>query len=147
MCAFSGRNRSRERVSGRVGGFLSLRLSDKRPSSKKKQKKPASRHWGCHLLANMLSVIFCALGSPSGAGPHGSPAHANRTNPSWTCLSVSLSSISLSVCFSPLPSSLPSTFCSTVHQAVLSPCSLIYFTLCPLISPPLSLSLSPSLWG
>lgn len=46
---------------------------------------------GCHLLANMLSVIFCAQGSPSRAGPHGNLAHANRTNPSRTCLSVSLS--------------------------------------------------------
>lgn len=46
---------------------------------------------GCHLLANMLSVIFCAQGSPSRAGPHGSLTHANRTNPSRTCLSVSLS--------------------------------------------------------
>lgn len=99
---------------------------------------------GCHLLANMLSVIFCALGLPSRAGPHGSPAHANRTNPSRTCLSVSLSSISLSPPLSP-PFPHPTSFLhvrSTVRQPVLSPRSLIYFTLCPLISPSLSISLT-----
>lgn len=97
---------------------------------------------GCHLLANMLSVIFCALGLPSGAGPHGSLAHANRTNPSRTCLSISLSSISTS------PPCSPSFLrvCSTVRQPILSLCSLIYFTLCPLISS-LSLPLSPSFFS
>lgn len=92
---------------------------------------------GCHLLANMLSVISCAGGSPSAAGPHGSQAHANRTNPSRTCLSVSLSP-SL---FHPPPTAPPHTppplyVSPTVRQPVLSPCSLIYFTLCPLIPPP-----------
>lgn len=53
--------------------------------------------------------------------------------------------------FTPPPLLLPplSSFlhvCSTVRQPVLSLCSRIYFTLCPLVSPPLplSLSLSPS---
>lgn len=92
---------------------------------------------GCHLLANMLSVIFCALGSPSKAGPHGSPAHANRTNPSRTCLSVSLSP-SFSCLLNP-----PSlSFFSSVRQAVLSLRSRIYFSLCPLVSPPLCVCLS-----
>lgn len=75
----------------------------------------------------------------SGAGPHGSPAHANKTNPSWTRLSVSLFSIPLS----PSPSSFflffP-LFYVFARQCVSLPRlarSLIYFTLCPLISPPL----------
>ncbi len=116
----------------RISGFLLSALPDKGPLQTRSSP-------GCHLLANMLSVIFCAVGPPSGAGPHGSPAHANRTNPSRTCLSVSLSP-SLSLVSPLLPSSLH--VCSTVRQPVLSPCSFIYFTLCPLISPPLSLSLS-----
>ena len=109
-----------------ISGFLLSEHPDKRPLQTRSRQ-------GCHLLANMLSVIFCALGSSSRAGPHGSLAHANRTNPSRTCLSVSLSSISLS----PPHSSSFLRVCSTVRQPVLSPCSLIYFTLCPLISPPL----------
>lgn len=71
---------------------------------------------GCHLLANMLSVIFCALGLPSGAGPHGNPAHANRTNPSRTCLSVSLSSIS------PPPLPAPLLFSVFARQCVSLSC-------------------------
>lgn len=68
----------------RISGFFLSAHPDKGPLQTWSSQ-------GCHLLANMLSVIFCALGSPSKAGPHGSPAHANRTNPSRTCLSVSLS--------------------------------------------------------
>lgn len=67
-----------------ISGFFLSAHPDKGPLQTRSSQ-------GCHLLANMLSVIFCALGSPSKAGPHGSPAHANRTNPSRTCLSVSLS--------------------------------------------------------
>lgn len=82
-----------------------------------------TRTWqGCHLFANTLSVIFCAPGSPGRAGPHGRPTHANGTNPSQTCLSVSVS-----LWF-------PPSLHSTVRQPALYPCSLIYFTLCPLFS-------------
>lgn len=66
-----------------ISGFFLSAHPDKGPLQTRSSQ-------GCHLLANMLSVIFCAPGSPSKAGPHGSPAHANRTNPSRTCLSVSL---------------------------------------------------------
>lgn len=111
-----------------ISGFFLSAHPDKGPLQTRSSQ-------GCHLLANMLSVIFCALGSPSKAGPHGSPAHANRTNPSRTCLSVSLSP-SFSCLLIPLLS-----FFFSVRQAVLSFCSRIYFSLCPLVSPPLSLSL------
>lgn len=96
---------------------------------------------GCHLLANMLSVIFCALGLLSGAGPHGSLAHANRTNPSRTCLSVSLSSIS------PPPLPAPLLFSAFARQCVSLSClfalsSISLFV--HLFPPSLFLSLSRS---
>lgn len=121
-----------------ISGFFLSARPDKGPLQTRSSQ-------GCHLLANMLSVIFCALGSPSKAGPHGSPAHANRTNPSRTCLSVSLSPS-----FSCLLNPPPPSFFSSVRQAVLSLRSRIYFSLCPLVSPPLCVCLSfsvPELQG
>jgi len=94
---------------------------------------------GCHLSANMLSVIFCAKAGardPRGSPPPLPPAHADRTSPSRTRPSVSLSLPSI-----PPPCFFSSTF-ARQRQPVLSPRSLIHFTLCPLKSPPLSLSLS-----
>lgn len=128
--------RERERVVSlhctHISGFFLSAHPDKGPLQTRSSQ-------GCHLLANMLSVIFCALGSPSKAGAHGSPAHANRTNPSRTCLSVSLSP-SFSCLLIPLLS-----FFFSVRQAVLSFCSRIYFSLCPLVSPTPPPSVRPEL--
>lgn len=133
----TGGEREGEMVVGRIGGILPSACPDKGPLQTRSRQ-------GCHLLANMLSVIFCALGSPGGAGPHGSPAHANRTNPSRTCLSVSLSpSLSSSVFSSFSPHPFP--FSTFARQCVrpprlpaLSSISLFVHSF-PLLSLPLSL--------
>lgn len=129
----------------RISGFLLSARPDKGPLQTRSSQ-------GCHLLANMLSVIFCALGSPSGAGPHGSPAHANRTNPSRTCLSVSLSP---SFPLSPSHLSPPLLSSTFARQCVSLSCLLalssisLFVHLFPLLSPSLSLRLRPrrQCWG
>lgn len=87
-----------------------------------------SKYVKCYLLCSRLAELS--------TDPHGSPAHANRTNPSRSCLSVSLSSVSLLA--APISSfsffSFSLHVCSTVRQPVLSPHC---FPLCPLISPSL----------
>lgn len=116
-----------------ISGFFLSARPDKGPLQTRSSQ-------GCHLLANMLSVIFCALGSPSKAGPHGSPAHANRTNPSRTCLSVSLSP-SFSCLLNPPP---PLSFPQCVKLSCLFALASIslFVHLFPLLCVCVSLSLS-----
>lgn len=120
-----------------ISGFFLSAHPDKGPLQTRSSQ-------GCHLLANMLSVIFCALGSPSKAGPHGSPAHANRTNPSRTCLSVSLSPSFSCLLNPPLPSlSFPQCVKLSCLFALAS--ISLFVHLFPLLCVCVSLSLSQNL--